>query len=415
MNIYALVIVCALLLDYTLNLVANLLNVRALQPDLPPELAELYDNTAYRQSQAYTRVHTRFGILTSTCMLAIILAFWFSGGFYALEQLVRGWQLGQIGTGLAYIGLLMLGRGLLALPFSVYDTFVIEARFGFNTTTPQTFLLDLAKMLALSILLGAPLLAGVLAFLTYAGPYAWAYCWLAMTVFTLFLQWLAPTWLMPLFNTFTPLAQGELRQAIMDYARRVRFAVEDIAIMDGSRRSGKSNAFFTGFGKHKRIALFDTLVEQHTVPELVAVLAHEIGHYKRRHILQHMLLSMVHTGVLFYLLSIFLQHPGLFQAFYVPEPAVHSGLVFFSLLYSPIALLLGLGMQMVSRQHEYEADHYAAATLATAEPLIEALKKLARHNLSNLTPHPLYVFLHYSHPPILARLQALQANPAPAV
>jgi len=317
MNVYAVIVLSTLLLDYTLNLLADFYNLGVLRHELPAEFVDVYDAAAYRKSQEYTRVQTRFGILTSTCMLAVTLGFWFAGGFQALDALVRSWHMGLLWTGLAYIGLLILGKGLLSLPFTLYDTFVIEARFGFNHTTLATFLTDLLKGLGLAVALGGPLLAGVMAFLAYAGPYAWVYCWAALTIFTLGLQWLAPTWIMPLFNTFTPLEPGALKDAILDYARTVHFAVEDVFVIDGSRRSSKSNAFFTGFGKHKRIALFDTLVAGHTVPELVAVLAHEIGHYKMQHVLRSTVLNIVHMGVMFFLLSVFLSHAGLFQAFSV--------------------------------------------------------------------------------------------------
>jgi STE24 endopeptidase len=234
-----------------------------------------------------------------------------------------------------------------------------------------------------------------------------------MTVVTLALQWLAPTWIMPLFNTFTPLAPGELKEAILGYAQTVRFPVEEVFVIDGSRRSSKSNAFFTGFGKHKRIALFDTLVAGHTVPELVAVLAHEIGHYKMRHVLRGTVLSLAHMGVMFFLLSVFLHHPGLFQAFYIEQPAVYTGLVFFGMLYTPIELVLSIGLHIVSRQHEYEADRYAIETFHEPVALRHALQKLSVHNLANLTPHPFYVFLHYSHPPMLQRLRAIQRSVVP--
>jgi STE24 endopeptidase len=408
MNVYAVIILSTLLLDYALNLVADCCNLRALRHELPPEFADVYDAAAYRKSQEYTRVQTRFGILTSTCMLAVTLVFWFAGGFQALDVWVRSWHLGLIWTGLAYIGLLVLGKGLLSLPFTLYDTFVIETRFGFNKTTLTTFCTDLLKSLVLAVMLGGPLLAGVMAFLAYAGPHAWVYCWLTMTVFTLGLQWLAPTWLLPLFNTFTPLEPNALKDALLAYARTVKFPVEDVFGIDGSRRSSKSNAFFTGFGKHKRIALFDTLITSHTVPELVAVLAHEIGHYKLQHVLRSTVLSILHMGVMFFFLSIFLNHAGLFQAFYVQQPSVYAGLVFFGMLYTPIELVLSMGMQIVSRRHEYEADRFAVDTFEEPAALVQALKKLSRHNLANLTPHPFYVFLHYSHPPMLQRLRAIQ-------
>ena len=414
MNVYAVIILSTLLLDYTLNLLADCCNLRALRHELPEEFVDVYDAAAYRQAQEYTRVQTRFGILTSTCMLAVTLGFWFAGGFQALDVWVRGWNLGLIWTGLAYIGLLVLGKGLLTFPFTLYDTFVIEARFGFNKTSLPTFLADLLKGLGLTVVLGGPLLAGVMAFLAYAGPYGWVYCWLALTVFTLGLQWLAPIWILPLFNTFTPLAPGPLKDAILTYARTVNFAVEDVFVIDGSRRSSKSNAFFTGFGKHKRIALFDTLVTGHTVPELVAVLAHEIGHYKMKHVLRSTVLSILHMGVMFFLLSVFLSHAGLFQAFYVQQPSVYAGLIFFGMLYAPLELVLSIGLQMVSRRHEYEADRFAVDTFEEPAALIRALKKLSVHNLANLTPHPLYVFLHYSHPPMLQRLRALQGAATPS-
>jgi STE24 endopeptidase len=277
----------------------------------------------------------------------------------------------------------------------------------------MTFVKDMVKGLGLAIILGGPLLAGVLAFLQYAGPYAWVYCWVATVLVTLGVQFVAPTWIMPLFNTFQPLAPGPLREALLAYARGVDFPLQDVYVMDGSRRSSKSNAFFTGFGKHKRVALFDTLIAQLTPPELVAVLAHEIGHYKKKHIVQGLLLSITHMGVMFFLLSLFLHHQGLFQAFYVEQPSVYAGMVFFTLLYTPLELLLSIGMQVFSRRHEYEADRYAVETFGQPEAMAQALQKLSVQNLSNLTPHPLYVFLHYSHPPVLERLQAIRRTAAP--
>jgi STE24 endopeptidase len=408
MNGYAALILTVLLLDYCLNLCADVFNLQALRPDLPDDMADVYDAEAYRTSQEYTRVQTRFGWVSSTYMLAVLLVVWFAGGFEMLDGFVRQWQFGPVATGLLYIGILGAGHVVLTLPFAFYATFVLEARFEFNQTTLWTFCTDRLKGLGLALLLGGPLLAGVLAFFTYAGPYAWLYCWGATTLFSLGLQFIAPTWIMPLFNTFTPLEPGALREAIFAYAASVKFPVEDIVVMDGSRRSRKSNAFFTGFGKRKRIALFDTLVQAHTVPELVAVLAHEVGHYKKGHIIRALVLSIAHMGVMWFLLAVFLRHPGLFAAFYVDEPSVYAGLVFFGLLYTPVQLLLSLGMQRISRKHEYEADAYAVETTDKPEALRDALKKLAVHNLSNLTPHPAYVFLHYSHPPLVQRLQAIR-------
>jgi STE24 endopeptidase len=412
LNVYGVIIVVALLVDYGLNLLADVLNLRALHSELPRAFQDVYDAEAYRTSQRYTRAQTQFGWFTSTVHLVLMLVFWFAGGFRVLDQIVRSWALGPVWGGLAYIGLLLVGRAVLSLPFSIYATFVLEARFGFNRTTPRTFVTDIIKGLGLAVGLGGPLLAGVLAFLTYAGAYAWLYCWLATVAFLLAMQFLAPTWILPLFNIFRPLQPGALRDRLLAYARGVNFPLEDVFVMDGSRRSSKSNAFFTGFGKHKRIALFDTLITQLTATELVAVLAHEIGHYQHKHILKGTLLSVAHTGVMFFLLAVFLNHPGLFQAFFIEQPSVYAGVVFFGLLYTPVELLLSLGLHVISRRHEYDADRYAVRTTENPAAMAQALQKLALHNLSNLTPHPFYVFLHYSHPPVLERMQAIHHTAA---
>lgn len=408
MNIYAIIILSTLLIEYLLNLIANLLNLRTLSDELPDEFKGVYDEKAYRKSQEYTRVTTRFGLLTSTLQLALLLLFWFGGGFNALDQIVRAWGFGPIWTGLLYIGILLMGLALFSLPFSIYSTFVIEEKFGFNKTTPKTFILDLIKSFFLSIVLGGPLLAGVLAFFQYAGDLAWLYCWIITTLFILIIQFIAPTWIMPLFNKFKPLEEGELKEKILAYARSVNFPLAGVFIIDGSRRSTKANAFFTGFGKNKRIALYDTLVENHTVPELVSILAHEIGHYKKKHIIIGMVINIVHTGVMFFLLSIFLSHKGLFDAFYMQHMSIYAGLIFFGMLYSPIELILSIFLHIFSRRNEYEADRFAVTTIENPEAFIEALKKLTVHNLMNLTPHPFYAFLTYSHPPVLQRIQAIR-------
>jgi STE24 endopeptidase len=407
MNIYGIIILITLLFSYILDLITNLMNLRHLKPDLPGEFDGVYDAETYRKSQEYTRVSTRFGFITSTFGLLLTLVFWFAGGFNYLDEIVTGWELHPIVTGLVYIGILIFARSILSLPFSIYDTFVIEEKFGFNKTTAKTFISDIFKGLLLSILLGGPLLAGLLFFFDYAGAQAWLYCWAATTVFSLIIQFIAPTWIMPLFNKFTPLEDGELRTKITEYAESVKFPLKGLFVMDGSKRSSKSNAFFTGFGKNKRIALFDTLIEKHSIPELVGVLAHEIGHYKKKHILKSMIISILHMGVVFYLLSVFLNHKGLFDAFYMDNMSLYAGLIFFGMLYAPIEMILSIFMHQFSRKNEYEADKYASDTTGKPEELISALKKLSVNNLSNLTPHPFYVFLNYSHPPVLQRIRTL--------
>lgn len=408
MNVFSVIILVALILGFALELLANLLNLKALKFELPPALEGIYKAEDYRKSQEYIRATTRFGLVGSTFTLFLLLAFWFFGGFNYLDQVIRAWGFVPVVSGLVYIGILLLAYSLLTLPFSIYSTFVIEERFGFNRTTPRIFFLDLLKGLGLALLLGGPLLAGILALFEYAGSYAWLYCWATVVVFSLAVQYVSPTWIMPLFNKFTPMESGELKEAILRYARSVNFPIKNVFVMDGSRRSTKSNAFFTGFGSNKRVALFDTLIAKHSIREMVAVLAHEIGHYKKKHVLQGTILGILHSGVMFFLLSLFLGSPGLYQAFRMTQPSVYAGLLFFGLLYTPIELLLSIMFQMISRKNEYEADRFAAETIEEPLSLVDALKKLAASNLSNLTPHPFYVFLNYSHPPPLQRVEAIQ-------
>ncbi|MBI4302748.1 MAG: M48 family metallopeptidase, partial [Chloroflexi bacterium] len=393
MNVFSVIILAAILVEFALHLVANLLNLKALSFELPSALEGIYKPEEYRKSQEYTRTATRFDFIASSFRLVVLLAFWFAGGFNYLDQWVRSWGYDSIVSGLLFTGILLFAYSLITLPFGIYATFVIRERFGFNRTTPLTFVADRVKGMLLAIGLGVPLLAGVLYLFQYAGRYAWLYCWAAVTLVSLAIEYIAPTWIMPLFNKFKPMEPGELKDAILNYTRSVNFPVKNVFVMDGSRRTTRSNAFFTGFGSNKRIALFDTLIAQHTVPELVAVLAHEVGHYKKKHILQGTVIGILHSGFLFFLLSIFLSSPGLYQAFYMEQQSLYAGFIFFGLLYTPVEVLLSIVMQMVSRKNEYQADRYAAETTAEPQSIVEALKKLYATNLSNLTPHPFYVFL----------------------
>ena len=409
MNIFATIILATLLIEYILHLAADILNLRTLSGELPGEFEGVYEPEKYMKSHEYTRVRTKFGIVTSTVSLLVTLAFWFSGGFNRLDLIVGAWNTHVLWSGLAYIGILLLARSIISLTFTIYSTFVIEKRFGFNRTTPKVFVMDLAKGLVLSALLGGPLLAGILALFQYSGELAWLYCWIATSAFTLIVQFIAPTWIMPLFNKFTPLGAGELKDAILSLAQSVNFSHQDVYVMDGSKRSSKTNAFFTGFGKHKRIALFDTLVAKHTVPELVGVLAHEIGHYKKKHIVQGIVISILHMGLLFFLLSVFVGNRGLFDAFFMERISVSAGLVFFGLLYTPLEFIISILLHIVSRAHEFEADRFAAEATHQPQSMIDALKKLSVDNLSHLTPHPFYIFLNYSHPPVLERIRAIRS------
>lgn len=408
MNLFAIVILTALLADYLIGLLSDLLNMKTLKQSLPAEFEGIYDREDYRKSQDYTRTRIRFGIVATTFNLGILLVFWFSGGFNWLDVAVQAPGHGPVWTGLLYIGALMAGKSLLSLPFQIWSTFVIEEQYGFNRTTPITFVTDRIKGLLLSLILGGPLLAGIIALFQFSGAGAWIWAWAAITLFTLLIQFVAPTWIMPLFNRFDPLEEGELRDKIESYADKVSFPLQEVSVMDGSRRSGKSNAFFTGFGKNKRIALFDTLIEKQTPDELLAVVAHEVGHYKLKHIPKNMAIGILHTGLMLALLSLVLTLPGLFEAFYMDRMSIHAGLLFFGLLYSPAEMVLSVVMSALSRKHEFEADAWAARTTGRPEAMIQALKKLSLENLSHLTPHPLTVFLTYSHPPVLERIRAIK-------
>jgi len=408
MNIYAVVILATILIDFILSQLADYLNLKNMSSVIPHEFKGIFDEEQYAKSQAYTKTRTKFAFIIEVFDLILLLAFWFSGGFNFLDQFARSLQMPPIWTGVLFIGILMAAKTILSLPFDIYSTFVIEERFGFNKTTPGLFIMDHLKALALGIVLGIPLLALVLAIFQYLGTSAWLYGWGATTLISLLISYIAPRWILPLFNKFEPLEQGELRDSIMNYTKSVDYSLAGVYKIDGSKRSTKSNAYLTGFGRNKRIALYDTLIDLLSVKEMIAVLAHEIGHYKKKHILNSLALGILQAGIMFYLLGIFLSQKGLFDAFYMQEMSVYAGLLFFGMLYSPIEWLLSLGMNIISRRNEFQADRFSCETTKNPQSMIDALKKLTLNNLMNLTPHPFYVFLNYSHPPVLQRIDAMR-------
>jgi STE24 endopeptidase len=312
-----------------------------------------------------------------------------------------------VATGLAFLAALGLARMLVGLPFAIWSTFVMEERFGFNRTSRATFVTDRLKGLLLAIGLGGPLLAAILWLFETAGPSAWAWGWGISSVALVTIQFVAPAWIMPLFSRFTPLAAGGLRDAILEYARAVGFPLADVYVVDGSRRSTKANAFFTGFGRHRRIALFDTLLSTLDPAAVVAVVAHEVGHWKRGHVPRGIALGILHLGAMFLLLRFFLGQPTLFEAFGITQPSPAAGLVLFGLVLSPVELLLSVVLHAWSRRNEREADRFAVETTLDGPALARGLKRLSADSLANLTPHPLTVWLDYSHPPVLERIRAL--------
>lgn len=409
----AALVAVSLILLWNLNFLASLLNLKALDPKVPEEFVGVYDEDQYAKSQAYTAAGTKFDILQSLIPLLILLAFWFSGGFGALDTWARGLGFGPTVTGLIYIGVLYLASLVLGLPASLYETFVLEERFGFNKTTPATFVKDLLISLLLSAVIGVPLLAGLFWIFSNV-PQAWLWAWLFFAAFQLALTYFAPSLILPLFNKFNPMPEGELKDAIFACAKKCNFPLTELFIVDGSKRSAKSNAYFTGFGKKKRIALFDTLIESQSTDELVGVLAHEIGHFQCKHIVKRLVTMTLMSGVFFFLIGL-LTNPNssaaqlIFEAFKVDEVSIYVGLVLFSILMKPVSRIIGIISSARSRKDEFEADAYAASAQGTPEYLISALKKLSVHNLSNLTPHPLRVFLDHSHPPTLQRIDALRS------
>ncbi len=407
LNPYAVIVVAALLADHALRVVSGLLTLRALEPAPPPEFCDVVDGDRHRRALSYTRARLSFGMVAATVHLAALLAFWWAGGFGWLDRAVRGLGLGRATGGVVFVGLLGFARALVGLPLALWSTFVVEERFGFNRTSPATFAADRAKGLALAVALGGPLLAAVLWLFEAAGSAAWLWAWAVSAVAVVAIQFVVPAWIMPLFSRFTPLPPGGLRDAILEYGRQVGFPLGDVYVVDGSRRSTKANAFFTGFGRQRRVALYDTLLATLDPRAVVAVVAHEVGHWRRGHVPLGMAIGILHLGAMLFLLHVVLGQPALFAAFDIARPSPAAALVLLGLLLAPVELVLSMLLHAWSRHNEREADRFALETTADGAALARGLKRLAADSLANLTPHPLTVLLEYSHPPVLERVRAL--------
>ena len=407
MNIYFIIIITILLFEFTLSFIVRTLNLGALDPNLPKEFEDTFDKKKYVKSQDYTRTNSRFSYITSTFSLIISLIFIFGGVYNIIDQYVRSIGYGDIVTGLFFFGLLSIISDILNLPFGLYRTFIIEEKFGFNKTTISTFFMDKLKGYFLLIIIGAPVLYLVLYFFGQYEQYAWIYAWILLVVFSLIMQPIFNLFIAPMFNKFTPLEEGLLLNKIRDYLKEVNFPVKKLEVMDGSKRSSHSNAYFSGMGKNKRIALFDTLVEQMNDDEIVAVIAHEVGHYKLKHVHMGIFLSAIQSCLMFFILSLFIMNKELFDVFKMQELSIYASLLFFTILYTPISMLMGFLFSFISRKNEFSADAYSAKTAKLPGNLITGLKKMSKENLSNLTPHWLNVMLNYSHPPVLERIKAL--------
>ncbi|MBN2778556.1 MAG: M48 family metallopeptidase [Bacteroidales bacterium] len=407
-NTWFFVIIAIILLNYLLSTLISYLNIKSLKPQLPDVMLEFYDAEKYAKSQNYTRTNTRFSLITGTFSLIVILGMIFFDGFAFVDKIAtQEVGNGMIKIALVFFGILFIANGIINLPFEIYDTFVIEKKFGFNKTTPKIFISDKIKGLFLSILFGAGVLALLIYFYSLTQEMFWIYAWIAISFISIFIAMFYSNLIVPLFNKQTPLPEGELRTAIENFAQNTGFELKNIFQIDGSKRSTKANAYFSGLGPKKRIVLYDTLIEQMTVNEIVAVLAHEIGHYEKKHTIKGVIVSVFNTGVTLYLFSLFVSYPQISEALGVEGIKFHIALIAFAILYTPISMITGLIMNISSRKNEFEADNFAK-NQGLGEELISGLKKLSVNNLSNLTPHPVHVFLNYSHPPLLKRIENLK-------
>ncbi len=392
--------------DYIFEQFLDYINLKSRRSELPEEISSFYNQEKYTKSQHYHKTLSKFSFLTSAfsfLLSFVILAFGFFG---ELDALLRPYFDNQIVLALVYFGVLFIASDIINTPFQIYSTFVIEEKFGFNKTTVKTFIVDKIKGYLIGTIIGGLLMGTLLYLILEIGGDFWLYFWVIAGVFILFINMFYTSLILPLFNKLTPLEDGDLKTAIENYSQKVDFPLDNIYIIDGSKRSKKANAFFSGLGKKKKIVLYDTLIENHTNEELVAVLAHEVGHFKKKHIVYGFGISILQTGLMLFIMSLMIFNKNLSLALGADQLAVHINLIAFGILYSPISKVLGILGNILSRKNEFEADAYAKETYES-NSLQNALKKLSVDNLSNLYPHPTYVFVHYSHPPLLQRLHVL--------
>ncbi len=404
---YAIVVI--LVGGYLLERLLDWLNLKHRSTKLPDELEDVYSAEQYRKQQAYESTNERFYFLTATFSLIVILLMLFFEGFALLDRWLRLLTEHPILLTLFYFATIAVLSDIINIPFAWYKVFSIEARFGFNKTTPGTFISDKLKSWVVGGIIAGGLLSAMLIFFRFAGKDFWIYAWILTGLFMFFMNMFYSRLIVPLFNKQSLLEDGDLKEAIQTFARKADFEVENIYVIDGSKRSTKANAYFTGLGKRKRIVLYDTLIQDLSIPQIIAVLAHEIGHYRHKHTHSALILSLLQIGFTLFLLSLFIELPQFSYVLGAEKPGIHLSLLVFSLLYSPISMVLGIALNGWSRKNEYEADAFAAS-FGLADDLIGALKALSANNLSNLTPHPWYVWLHFSHPTLLQRIRALKST-----
>ncbi|MDR1086719.1 MAG: M48 family metallopeptidase [Endomicrobium sp.] len=409
MNTLTCLVLSFVIAIYLIETISDLLNLKNISNDIPQEFEDFFDKKKYAKAQNYLKDNTKFSILSSTITLVMQIAFILAGGFNYVNSIAISFGFGTVFTGLIFAGILYLICQIVDLPFSAYSIFVIEEKFGFNKMSVKTFISDFFKSIIINaIILGVTFSVIVWLFSNIAPHYAWLYAFAAITVFELFTTFIYPIVVMPLFNKYTPLEDGELKKSVEEYAKKENFKMKGLFKVDNSKRSTKSNAFFTGFGKSRRIALFDTLIQKHTVEELTSVLAHEMGHFKLGHIIRQMIFSFISMGGMLFILSLFINKSWLYKAFLMDTQPIYAGVIFFAFLYAPMSFVLSTISSCLSRKYEYDADAYAVTTYKHPQDMINALKKLSVDNLSNLHPHKLKVFLEYSHPAVLDRINAIK-------
>ena len=400
-------IIGLVVINYLFSTVLNYLNDKNWKTDIPENMKEFYDEEKYIKAKNYSKEKGKISLISSTLSILITVSFlWFKGYGWLNDIIVSSYDIPFLQSGIFFFTLFLISD-IVSLPFSCYNTFVIEEKYGFNKTTPKTFVLDKIKGYLLALFIGGGLLAGVIYLLNILQNGFWIWLWLGLAILMLLINMFYADLIVPIFNKLTPLEEGSLRKKIEDYSTKVGYSLKNIYIIDGSKRSTKANAFFSGLGPRKTIALYDTLLEKHTEEELVAVLAHEVGHFKKKHVLSSMLLTILQLGLMCFLLEVCLNQTVISQALGGDKMFFHLGLLAFGILYTPVGTIIGVFMNVLSRKNEFEADYYAKSTY-DGNALQLALKKLSVDSLSNLYPHPFYVFMHYSHPPLLKRLEALR-------
>ena len=399
-------LIAILSFDFILNQILDYLNLKHQNTPVPEELKGIYDEEKLKKSREYQQANTKFGFFTTTINFLLVLFVIATGLLGWLNDTLLTKFESPIWSSLAFFGILFIVSDIINTPFSIYRTFVIEEKFGFNKTTFKTYLGDKLKSYILTAVIGGFVLWILFFLIGELGENFWIWFWIVISIFMIFINMFYTSLIVPLFNKLQPLEQGELRTAIEEYSAKVKFPLTNVFTIDGSKRSSKANAYFSGIGGKKKIVLFDTLINNHTKEELVAVLAHETGHFKKKHIIQGLILSVVQTGVILFILSLLIFNKDLSVALDSENLSVPLNLLAFGILFSPISHIIGIGMNLLSRKNEYEADRYAAETY-NGKALQDALKKLSVNNLSNPTPHPAYVFIHYSHPPLVERLREL--------